>query len=355
LKLLVLGLDCADPSLLFEEEDLFNVRRLMEIGCYGRLESIIPPITVPAWLCMATSQDPGSLGIYGFRNRTDSSYSGLGIVDSRASQEIAVWDQLAREGKKSILVGVPPSYPPRKVNGISIGCFMTPDTVNGTYTNPPEVKEEVEKLVGEYPVDVKGFRTDQKEWLKDQVYAMTRKHFQVIRHMMQNHDWDLLQFVEIGLDRIHHGFWQYHDPGHIFYEPGNAYEGVVRDYYRYLDEEIGSILELLTDDTLVMLVSDHGAKKLDGGFCINEWLIQEGLLSLNQYPEKLTSFPGLDVNWGETRAWSEGGYYARVFLNVKGREPEGTIEKADYELVRTDLKERLEAIRPTTGQQGLSA
>ena len=70
MKILVLGLDCAAPELLFGFDDLPNIRRLMEVGAYGRLESVIPPITVPAWMCLATSKDPGSLGIYGFRNRT---------------------------------------------------------------------------------------------------------------------------------------------------------------------------------------------------------------------------------------------------------------------------------------------
>ena len=84
MKILVMGLDCAAPELLLGEEGLENLRRLMDAGCYGRLESIIPPITVPAWMCMATSQDPGSLGVYGFRNRVDHSYDGLGIVNSRS-------------------------------------------------------------------------------------------------------------------------------------------------------------------------------------------------------------------------------------------------------------------------------
>ena len=59
MKILVLGLDCAAPELLFGYDDLPNIRRLMEVGAYGRLESVIPPITVPAWMCMTTSQDPG--------------------------------------------------------------------------------------------------------------------------------------------------------------------------------------------------------------------------------------------------------------------------------------------------------
>jgi predicted AlkP superfamily phosphohydrolase/phosphomutase len=124
---------------------------------------------------------------------------------------------------------------------------------------------------------------------------------------------------------------------------------VVRDYYRYLDDEVGSLLELLDDETVVLVVSDHGARPLDGGFCVNEWLIREGLLALSHYPEEVTPFARLDVDWGKTRAWSEGGYYARVFLNVQGREPDGVIAPADYEAFRDDLKARLEA---TTDPEG---
>ena len=124
MKILVLGLDCAAPELLFGFDDLPNIRRLMEVGAYGRLESVIPPITVPAWMCMATSQDPGSLGIYGFRNRIDHTYSGLGIASARSITEPAIWDHLAREGKRSIIIGVPPGYPPRRINGISVELLL---------------------------------------------------------------------------------------------------------------------------------------------------------------------------------------------------------------------------------------
>lgn len=96
MKILVIGLDGAVPELLFGDERLTNFRRLMDAGCYGRLQSINPPITVPAWMCLATSQDPGSLGVYGFRNRLDHSYDGLGLVNARSVRELAVWDQVAR-------------------------------------------------------------------------------------------------------------------------------------------------------------------------------------------------------------------------------------------------------------------
>jgi predicted AlkP superfamily phosphohydrolase/phosphomutase len=349
MKILVVGLDCATPELLFGDDRLTNLRRLMDAGCYGRLESVIPPITVPAWMCMSTSQDPGSLGVYGFRNRVDHSYDGLGIVNSRSISELAIWDQVAREGKRSVVVGVPPAYPPRKLNGASVGCFLTPDTSKDVFTHPAELGREIQDLVGTYPVDVKGFRTNDKDWLRKTVLDMSRTQFAVVRHLMKNTDWDYFQFVEIGLDRMQHGFWKFHDPEHVQHEPGNPYQEVIRDYYRHLDNEVGSLLELLTDDTVILVVSDHGARRLDGGFCVNEWLIREGLLVLNRYPEQVTPFSKLDVNWEKTRVWSEGGYYARVFFNVKGREPRGVIEPNDYERFRSEIKSRFEA---TADDQG---
>jgi predicted AlkP superfamily phosphohydrolase/phosphomutase len=349
MKILVLGLDCAAPELLLGLEGLENIRQLMAAGTYGRLESVVPPITVPAWMCMATSQDPGSLGVYGFRNRADHSYDKLSIATSRSIDALAIWDQLAREGKRSICVGVPPGYPPRKINGLWVGCFMTPNTAKDVYTHPPELGARINELVGPYPVDVKGFRTDDKAWLRDQIFEMSRKQFQVVRHLMQNEPWDYFQFVDIGLDRVHHGFWKHHDPTHVDHDPSSPFQNVIRDYYQHLDHEIGQTLECLDSDTIVLLVSDHGARPLDGGFCVNEWLIDQGDLVLSQYPEKVTNFSDLPVEWPRTKAWSEGGYYARVFLNVKGREPHGNIDPADYERYRDDLKTRLEA---TTGPDG---
>jgi len=343
MKILIIGLDCAAPELLFGDDQLRNFRKLMNSGSYGRLESVIPPITVPAWMCMSTSQDPGSLGVYGFRNRQDHSYDRLAFVTSNSIRASALWDVVAVAGKPAHIIGVPPSYPPRRVSGICVGCFLTPDPQRNEYTFPPSVKSEIASLVGEYSTDVKDFRTDNKAWLLEQIYAMSRKHFQVIRHYLAQSRWDYFQFVEIGLDRIQHGFWDCHDTKHRHFVPGNPYQQAIRDYYRYLDKEVGSLLALLDEDTTVLVVSDHGAQRLDGGFCVNEWLVREGLLVLQEYPRELTPFQKLSVNWDKTTAWSEGGYYARVFLNVKGREPQGIITPSDYEKVRDDLKARLEA------------
>ncbi|MGO9919770.1 MAG: alkaline phosphatase family protein [Isosphaeraceae bacterium] len=350
MKILVLGLDCAAPELLLGYDDLANIRRLMDAGAYGRLESVVPPITVPAWMCLATSQDPGSLGVYGFRNRVDHSYGGLSIATSRSITEPAIWDQLAREGKRSIIIGLPPGYPPRRINGLSVSCFLTPDTEKNVFTHPADLSQEIRQLVGHYPVDVQGFRTDDKAWLRDQIFAMSRIQFQVVRHLMQTKDWDYFHFVDIGLDRIHHGFWKYHDQEHVLHEPDSPFRTTVHDYYRHLDEEIGRVLDLVNDETIVLLVSDHGAQRLDGGFCVNEWLVREGLLVLKSYPKEVTPFAKLEVDWEQTKVWSEGGYYARVFLNVKGREPQGAIEPSEYEPFRNRIKAKFEATVDTQGK-----
>jgi len=349
-KICILGLDCAAPEILLKREDLPNIRALMQRGAWGWLESVIPPITVPAWMCMSTSQDPGSLGVYGFRNRANNTYGGLSTADSTSIQTPAVWDYLGQQGKKSIMVGVPPGYPPRKINGISVGCFLTPDSTVDEFTHPAHIKKEINDLVGDYPTDVAGFRTDKKDWLRDQIFEMSRKQWQVVRHFIRNKEWDYFHFVDIGLDRVHHGFWDSYDKQHIHYKAANSYANVIPDYYRHIDEQIGSTLELLEQDTIVLVVSDHGAQRLDGGFAVNEWLIREGLLVLNQEtPSEVTPFNKLKVNWAKTKVWSEGGYYARVFFNVEDREPRGIIPAAQYELFRDEVKQKFIELKDDKG------
>jgi predicted AlkP superfamily phosphohydrolase/phosphomutase len=89
------------------------------------------------------------------------------------------------------------------------------------------------------------------------------------------------------------------------------------------------MLSALDDDTVVMVVSDHGAKRMDGGICINEWLRREGYLVLKEEPVREGSrpipFEKVEVDWEQTTAWGAGGYYARIFLNVQGREPNATL------------------------------
>jgi predicted AlkP superfamily phosphohydrolase/phosphomutase len=351
-RALVIGLDCAAPQWVFDRwlDDLPTLRGLTERGSYGVLRSCEPPITVPAWSVMTSSRSPGSLGFYGFRNRRDHSYDALAFADSRAVRVPRVWDLLSAAGRPVIVLGVPQTYPVSRVDGVMVSCFLTPDTERSQYTHPPELKAEIEGLVGHYMVDVENFRTEEKERLLDQIEEMTEKRFRVAEHLLETRPWDLFFMVEMGTDRIHHGFWRFFDPTHRLYEPGNPYEAAVLDYYKALDEKLGRLLRFADDDTAVLVVSDHGAKRMDGGICINEWLRREGYLVLKEEPagpERLT--PDL-IDWEQTTAWGEGGYYCRLFLNVAGREPQGLVPQQDYERVRSELREKLEGLGDHEGK-----
>ncbi|NIS63338.1 MAG: phosphodiesterase [Proteobacteria bacterium] len=349
-KVLILGLDCATPDLVFDQwrGDLPNLARLMKEGIYGDLESTIPPITVPAWTSMMTGKSPGTLGFYGFRNRANYSYDGLVFANSQYVKDDTVWDILSRERKRSLVIGVPQTYPPKPLNGCLISSFLTPDTTC-QYTYPPELRGEVEALVGEYMLDVDNFRTEEKDRLLRQIYEMTERRFRVAKHLVATRPWDFCIVVEIGLDRVHHGFWKFFDQGHRKYEPGSKYEGTVKDYYRYLDRQVGDMLSLVGKDTTVMVVSDHGAKRMEGGICINEWLMENGYLTLEEKPTKMIPLSSVKINWDRTAAWGEGGYFSRLLLNVKGREPNGTIEPSKYDEVRDRLKRELEGLTDEKG------
>lgn len=343
-KVLVIGLDCATPQLVFDawQDQLPTLASLMSRGIYGRLKSCVPPITVPAWSCMLSGKSPGSLGCYGFRNRHDHSYDGMTFATSRAITEDRVWDILSRAGKKVILVGVPQTYPPTPVNGLMVTCFLTPDT-SCTYTYPKELAAEIKEQVGQYMLDVDEYRTDNKEELLAQVYEMTKKRFALFKHFLEAKPWDFAMLVEMGIDRMHHGFWQYLDPGHRHYEAGSKFEQAIFDYYTYIDDRIAELLTVIDENTAVLIVSDHGARSSQGGFCINEWLRREGYLRLAEEPAAPVPITKAAIDWPKTIAWGEGGYYSRLCLNVKGREEQGCLEPEQYEAVRSELIRKLEA------------
>jgi predicted AlkP superfamily phosphohydrolase/phosphomutase len=306
-RALVIGLDCAAPQLVFDRwlDELPNLRSLTERGRWGVLRSCDPPITVPAWSVMTSSRSPGVLGFYGFRNRKDHSYDALAFADSRSVQVPRLWDLLSARGRPAIVLGVPQTYPVSQVDGVMISCFLTPDT-NRQYTYPASLKQEIEGLVGEYMVDVPNFRTEDKERVLRDIETMTERRFRVAEHLLETRPWDLFFMVEMGTDRVHHAFWRYADPEHRLHEPGNRFETAMRDYYVALDER--------------------------------------------EEPSGPTRLTPEMIDWERTAAWGEGGYYCRLFLNVAGREPQGTVAPEDYESVRDELKQKLEALGDEQGR-----
>ncbi len=354
-RLALIGLDCADPVLLGELlPELPALRTLAERGSFTRLRSVDPPITIPAWMCMMTGKDPGELGVYGFRNRRDHSYDGLRIVNSTAfAGAEPVWDTLGRAGMRSIVLGVPGTFPPRPISGVLVSGFLAPST-ESTYTYPASLASRIEEWVGEYAFDVREFRTDDKAWLFEQAQEMTEKRFTVARRLIEEEEWNFFAMVEIGPDRIHHGMWAHHDPTHRRHDAESPFRHTLADYYRVLDRQLGMLLDALPPSTEILIVSDHGAQRMDGGFGINEWFIRNSDLVLKEYPDAPTRMGELiergSVDWSKTTAWGEGGYYGRVFLNVAGREPKGTVPPSEVAAVLDRISSELAAAPDETGE-----
>ncbi len=350
-RLVVIGLDCVTPELLFGPwlSELPNVRRLMADGLFGRLQSTIPPITVPAWMSMMTSHDPGTLGVYGFRNRKSFAYDDTFTVNATHITSKTVWNILSINRKRSLVLGVPLTYPPKPLNGALVACFLTPDK-SATFTYPPALQSRLDALAGgEYLIDVKDFRNEHRRETLAQIEVMTERRFRAFRALLSEDDWDFAMMVEMGPDRLHHAFWRFMDPEHRLYQRGNEFEDVVREYYIAMDAEIGRTVDALVPGTSVIVVSDHGAKRMVGAVAINEFLIREGYLKLKAYPKSPTRLTADMVDWSATTAWGDGGYYARVFLNIEGREPTGRVAAGDVARVRREIKDKLEALGDADG------
>jgi predicted AlkP superfamily phosphohydrolase/phosphomutase len=335
-RALVLGLDCAPPALVFERfaHVMPCVTRLRREGMYGRLRSTEPPITMPAWASMATGRDPGELGLYGFRNRGDG-YS-LCIATARDLKIKRVWDHVGEAGQKVAALFVPPSSPPPPVRGVSIGCFLTPDDAP-RFAFPPRFQRELLERFGPHRPDVMGFRADDLPRVEAELFESTRERFSILRHVLERESPALTFFVEMGPDRLHHAFFHHFDVAHPRFVPGGPYEGIGERYYAFLDAQIEETLALVPSDTNVFVVSDHGAKPMRGAVAVNALLVREGLLVLHEAPAQPTPLEEAKVDWSRTRAWAEGGYYARVFLNVRGREPEGIVAPEDVEPLTASL------------------
>jgi predicted AlkP superfamily phosphohydrolase/phosphomutase len=350
-RALVIGLDSVSPDILFERFLPFmpRMRQILQRSSYGSLRSVDPPITVPAWAVMFSGMDPGTLGVYGFRHRRPGSYFDQYVPTSKTIGQPLVWDYLSRAGKRVCIMGMPPGYPPPHVNGVYISDFLTPDKAKD-YVYPASLATELDQLTGGYSFDVL-FRADDRDRVARELLVMTRKHFQAARYLWAKEPWDLFAIHEIGPDRVHHAFWKFFDPTHPRYEQNDALRQFAEDYYRMLDDEIGKLLDLVPSDVRVMFVSDHGSQAMKGCFCINEWLIQKGYLTLKgPAPPPGTQIEKAAIDWSKTRAWGAGGYYARIFLNVTGREPNGILRPEDVDSFVAGLSSELARVKQPNGQ-----
>ncbi|MCX8072605.1 MAG: alkaline phosphatase family protein [Candidatus Binatia bacterium] len=334
-RVLVIGLDGAPASLLLGgTQELFpNLHRLARAGQFGVLRSCDPPITVPAWACMLSGRDPGELGLYGFRHRYGHGYADQELVHSGLLPLGMLWDWVGERGGRVILLGVPPAYPPPRLDGVVVSCLLTP---GGTRPRcePSETESLLSTIAPDYRCDIADFRSTPDAVLLEQAVCALRARFRVARELARREPWDLFVLTDIGSDRVQHGLWGASgDNGH----PGAE----VHAYYQQVDAEIGVWTSELPDDVCIWIVSDHGAQRCRGGVFLNEWLRRRGWLRLVSDTIGARSLTPKMVDWHRTRAWAEGGYVGRIYLNVRGRQAHGTVDHADVDRVCEDLRAAL--------------
>lgn len=344
-RVLFVGLDCASPELVLGRwrAELPVLSGLLEGASYGRLRAVHPPITVPAWACMLTGRDPGELGLYGFRTRPDREGTPPRLCDSSSLQAPAIWDLAGGAGLESVVVGFPPSYPPRPLAGRLVSGPLTPPDADD-YTWPPELRGDVERWVGRYRFDVDEYRTDDPARLAAEVREMTSRRFALVRALLRSAPWRFAFVHEIGLDRMQHACWP--DPG----DPADPRAELLLAYHRQLDAELGETLEATPDGTALLVASDHGARPLRGSLCLNEWLAAEGYLALAGAASWERELDPACVDWARTAAFADGGYCGRVYLPGQERGPGGVLATGRGRALRDEIREKLESLCGPDGE-----
>ena len=286
MRAIVIGLDAASPHLIEKWIDkLPNLKRLSQRGVHGVLESIVPPSSVPAWQCFATGKNPAKIGNLGFI------YIGrdLQIKHGKTTPEMrCIWDICSQARLRVGVFNVPGTYPPYPVNGFMVSGF--PIQPGKAWTYPTDLMKRLDSAVGGYEADVPLAKpSEMKGGEKAYLSEVERLHSKSVESAKLLLEWfqpDLFVMTLQGLDMVQHDFWHFMD------DPLSHYSNVVQDWYVKMDEAIGKLTQAATEDTYVLVMSDHGSVPVAGSLYINEFLRSKGLLACNENGEERTKEKG---------------------------------------------------------------
>jgi len=293
-RVFCIGLDGGTLDLIkLWIDDLPNFRKILTQGVGGKLKSTIPVDSIPAWPSFVTGRNPGKHGIFSFMEWEKRSHS-LNWVDVKPLKEMEIWSLLSEANKTIVSLNVPLSYPPLKVNGYIVTGAFTPMGRNFTY--PPELQSELEDI--DYKIEFSDLDfsdlvlvTDEK-FLKG-LYYVTDKRAEATKLLMDRIFWHFFIVVFTEPDRIQHRMWE-----HIERSPQS---NPIKDFYQRIDEIVGELLSKLDDDTILIIMSDHGFGLTRKLFQINEWLRRRGLLVLKRRGLALSRTPVDYSPWSSFR------------------------------------------------------
>jgi predicted AlkP superfamily phosphohydrolase/phosphomutase len=401
MKVFVLGLDGATWDLLgplMDEGRLPNLEKIRDQGVSGTLNSVFPPLSPVAWTGVMTGKNSGKHGVFEFLEYEHNPLKGR-VNSSRAVKADLVWEIAGRQGKKTVAGAVPMSYPLRKAPGVYLGDFLSPADAPDFASDPAIFKELEEHLGGPYrpwssAVHDGGHEAEALQELTD----FLDHHLKAVKFLMKRCEWDLFMYDLMATDRIQHELWHAWEPTHRAARGRDlsaVREGFI-DFWRKLDDGVGEIASALPSDTALILMSDHGFGPIEWYVNFNVWLLGQGYIGLKDSfyvrqkhwfyqrgvtPEwfyglmarfggarnRVSRFRGKQMSltdrladatflskrhmdWSKTKAYSQGNF-GQIFLNVKGRQPQGSVDPADVRGLLDEIKGRLKEIpHPETGE-----
>ncbi|KXB02075.1 hypothetical protein AKJ44_01470 [candidate division MSBL1 archaeon SCGC-AAA261F17] len=267
-KTIVIGLDGATWDILqywIDRETLPNLKKIMKGGVHGTLKSVIPPVTSPAWKCYSTSKNPGKLGVYWWAN-FDRKKSRLILPSSHSFKSKDLWDYLGEEGKKSAVINMPTTYPPKPIDGVMVSGFGAPiqeKNEEASFTYPRGLKKEIEEKYG-YQTTISNPRGYEKDKLGARVRNLIEQRFHLAKELLESGEYDFINVTIFYINSLQHFF---------------GTDEVVKKAWSKIDEHIGEFLE---KDVRIVIISDHGTASIKRSIAINNWLLEQGYLSLKR-------------------------------------------------------------------------
>lgn len=326
-RVVFIGLDGTPYTFLrrlIEEGRAPNAARLVDQGSLLRMDSIWPWVSSVAWSTMMTGVNPAKHNIFGFIDREPATSKQF-IPTSRNMRARTLWEVLSEAGKRVIVINVPVTYPPRKVNGILVGGFLSPSLDKAVY---PASYTPTLKSLG-YIVDADPWKArESKDLALQEVNTALDARIRTLFHLFENEQWDYLHVHVMETDRLHHFLWQQMEEGHPNYAPA-FYE-----VYRRIDDMLGQLAAKVDDDTTLMWMADHGFCSIKREVYVNRWLMDNGWLKLRTIPPDRKK--GLNEIDPISVAYSLDP--GRVVIRVRGHEKDGCVTPgAEYEAIRDEI------------------
>ena len=285
-KLLVLGLDAADPVLLHRwaaDGKLPAIGKLLGSGISGAVRGVEGFYIGSTWPSFYTGLNPAGHGFYRIEQLDSGTYGFFRPLDSPTGVGgIPFWRVASDAGRRVAVLDVPLTRLDPSLNGIQIVEWGGHDSVFGFQTSPPALENDVLAAVGEYPLpsDCDARRetaADFEEFVSSLELAVGKKT-ELTLELLDQDEWDIFVQVFTEAHCAGHQCWHLHDPTHPAHDERmlDTLADPLERVYRAIDRAVAAIVER-AGDTHVLLLSAHGMSAYRGaGFLLPEILYRLG-------------------------------------------------------------------------------